>query len=140
MLYMHFEMHMDTTWGGAKVSVYINCHSTSCLPARLTFKKVNYISYFPFQSYRQPYQPFKRKCWSWWSSSRQSFCITLFSVSCWKSEVANDVIKWCIFNEVWLFRILRASFMGSLEAYYHSVTGMVEICFLLSRPCKSVLY
>lgn len=90
----------------------------SCLPERLTFKKVNYISYFLFQSYRQPYQPFNRNWWSWWSSSRQSCCITLFSVSCCKSEVVNNVMKWCIFNDFWLVCILRASFLEPLEAYY----------------------
>ena len=65
-----------------------------------------------------------------------AFCITLsFYVSCWKSVLVDGVIKWSIFNEVWLFHILRAPFMGSLEAYYHSVTRQGEICSSLSGPC-----
>lgn len=46
------------------------------------------------------------------------------------------------FNEVWLLRILRALFGGSLEARYITTVlqGNIEVCSSFYEPCKSVLY
>lgn len=129
--YVHVKHTGISTWG-ANVSAYINCHSTSCLPARLTFTKVKNISFSRLQSFGQTCQPFKERSGVDEPALGHPSVKLCLVISFSDKVLVGGVIKWPIFNEVCLVHILQASFQRSIEANYHSVTGQEENVLLSS--------